>query len=149
MSYQHVQWGYLAIPTFLIFLLVDWFSFSADNTAWLVAVIVTFEASLLGVVLWFSRLEVRVDDDRITAAFGNGRPRRLFAMGEIRAVRAVRNRWYYGFGVRVIANGAMYNVWGLDAAEVELESGRVFRIGTDDVDQLEASIGLALDRRSA
>jgi len=54
----------------------------------------------------------------------------------VTAVRQVRNHWYYGFGIRKVPNGWMYNVSGLDAVELHLTSGKVFRIGTDDVDQL-------------
>lgn len=34
----------------------------------------------------------------------------------------------------------MYNVAGYDAVELELRSGRVFRIGTDEPDALLAAI---------
>jgi hypothetical protein len=34
----------------------------------------------------------------------------------------------------------MYNVWGLDAVELELNSSHVFRIGTADADRLLAAI---------
>lgn len=140
MAYRHVQWGYITIPTLLLFVLVDWFSFLADDSPWIIASILAFEAVLLGTVLWFSRLEVAVDHESVTAAFGNGRPRRRFARSDIVGVRAVRNKWYYGLGVRIVDNGVMYNVWGLDAVELELESGKVFRIGTDDSQGLLASL---------
>jgi hypothetical protein len=37
----------------------------------------------------------------------------------------------------------MYNVWGLDAVELELTSGKVFRIGTNESDRLHAAISLS------
>jgi hypothetical protein len=40
----------------------------------------------------------------------------------------------------------MYNVWGLDAVEVELSSGKVFRIGTNDPENLLAAISLQIKR---
>ena len=42
--------------------------------------------------------------------------------------------------MRKIRNGWMYNVWGLDAVQLELQSGKSFRIGTDDPDGLVAAL---------
>jgi hypothetical protein len=36
----------------------------------------------------------------------------------------------------------MYNVWGLDAVELELQSGKKFRIGTDEPAELLAILSL-------
>ncbi len=55
-------------------------------------------------------------------------------------MRPVRNSWWYGWGVRKVPGGWMYNVWGYDAIELELASGKVFRIGTDDPDGLLAAL---------
>ena len=56
----------------------------------------------------------------------------------------VRNSWIQGWGVRKVTRGWMYNVWGLDAVEIELNSDEVFRIGTDDADALQAAISLSI-----
>ncbi len=85
---------------------------------------------ILGVYL--SRLEVTVTDEQVVATFGFGKPRRVFDLREIVEVRAVRNSWWNGWGVRKIRNGWMYNVLGLDAVQLELRSGNSFRIGSDD-----------------
>ena len=60
----------------------------------------------------------------------------------VRGVRQVRNKWWYGWGIRKIPKGWMYNVWGLDAVELEMESGKVFRIGTDEPDQLLGALSI-------
>ena len=41
-----------------------------------------------------------------------------------------------------IPDGWMYNVWGLDAIDVVDETGKVFRIGTDDPENLLAVLSL-------
>ena len=97
---------------------------------------------LLALVLHFSRLRVTVSNDRVEAAFGSGWPRRVVELSVVTAVRAVRSPWWYGWGVRRVPNGWMYNVWGLDAVELELESGTVFRIGTGEPDELAAVLAL-------
>ena len=139
MEYQHTQWGYFAVPTFLVFAVVAILSVQADETStWFGVFIVAFMVGLLAVVLHFSRLQVAVGDGRVTTAFGSGRPHRVYELSDVVAVRRVRNRWWYGWGVRKIPSGWMYNVWGLDAVELELTSGRRFRIGTDEPEELSA-----------
>ncbi len=97
---------------------------------------------VVGAMFIFSRLTVTVAAGTVDAAFGLGWPRRSINVLDIVAIRRVRNQWWYGFGVRRVTNGLMYNVWGLDAVELELNSGHVFRIGSDDCSDLLAALSL-------
>jgi hypothetical protein len=71
----------------------------------------------------------------------------VFGGHEIVGFRQVRNKWYYGWGVRGIPGGWMYNVWGLDAVELELASGKKFRIGTNEPEELVAALRARLALR--
>jgi len=143
MEYAHTQWGYTAIPTFLLFAVVIPTTSSDDETtAAITAMLIAFTIALLAIVLLFSRLEVTVSDGWIVAAFGFGRPHREIELADVTDVQQLRNTWIQGWGIRKITNGWMYNVWGLDAVEVELTSGNVFRIGTNDPENLLAAIAL-------
>jgi hypothetical protein len=147
MEYRHTQWGYTAIPTFLFFVVILPISATDDEMTTLFTVaMIAFTIAVVGVVLLFSRLEVTVSDGRIIAAFGFGRPHRVTALTDVTAVRQVRNTWIQGWGLRKITGGWMYNVWGLDAVEVELSSGKMFRIGTNDPENLLAAISLQIRR---
>jgi hypothetical protein len=42
--------------------------------------------------------------------------------------RQVRNKWYYGLGVRRLPEGWMYNVWGLDGVELGVVDSQTFRV---------------------
>jgi hypothetical protein len=84
----------------------------------------------------FSTLTVEVTDTHIHLRFGPGVIRKTFALESIRDARAVRNRWYFGWGIRVLPRGWLYNVSGLDAIEIEMRDGRVHRIGTDEPAEL-------------
>jgi hypothetical protein len=84
------------------------------------------------IVLLFPSLTVQGNDDGLRVRFGLGPIARRFEWRDIRSSRVVRNSWLNGFGIRKVAGGWMFNVSGLDAVELELASGRVFRIGTDD-----------------
>jgi len=59
---------------------------------------------------------------------------------DIRSVGIVRNHWWNGFGIRMAPGFRLYNVSGLDAVELHLESGEIRRIGTDDPQGLAAAI---------
>lgn len=97
---------------------------------------------VVGALFIFSRLTVTVGAGTVDAVFGLGWPRRSVNVLDIVAIRRVRNQWWYGFGVRRVTNGWMYNVWGLDAVELELNSGHVFRIGSNDCSDLLAALSL-------
>lgn len=134
MEYQHKQWGFFLIPTSLtLWVLVISITSVDDPTSTLFTVaMVGFMVVLFIVVLVFSRLDAPVSSERVVAAFSFGRPHRVVEFADVTAVRRVRNRWWDGWGIRKISRGWMYNVSGLDAIELELASGKVFRIGTDD-----------------
>ncbi len=56
----------------------------------------------------------------------------------------MRNPWYYGWGIRLTPTGWMYNISGLDAVQLQLASGKRFRIGTDEPVQLKSAIDRAI-----
>ncbi len=95
---------------------------------------------------WFSRLVVTVAEGAVTAAFGLGKPHRVVQLSDVTEASVVRNHWIRGWGVRKVSRGWMYNVWGLDAVELELTSGKVFRIGTNEPDRLHTAISLSKGR---
>ncbi len=144
MEYQHTQWGFFLVPTLLVCAVVAVsVTATGDDTSTMFTVATLgFMIALLVVVLVFSRLLVTVNAGRVVAAFLFGRPRREIKLEDVTAVREVRNRWIQGWGIRKISRGWMYNVWGLDAVELELTSGKVFRIGTDDSGNLFAVLSL-------
>lgn len=105
----------------------------------------------LGVAIFFAlclllchQLEVRVDETHIHVRFGLGLIRARFALSEVRSAAPVRNSWIHGWGIRLLENGFLYNVSGLDAVEIALASGRIHRIGTDEPEALAQALREAL-----
>ncbi len=143
MEYAHVQWGRLPILVAVFFGAI-YYPIPTDDEVGVVlgAGIGVFMLGMVGIVTLFSRLEVTVSAGDLTAAFGFGRPHRTIPLADIVKAGRVRNHWYYGFGIRATPGGWMYNVWGLDAVELELKSGKNVRIGTDDPDNLLAVLSL-------
>lgn len=106
-----------------------------------VAIVVTAGVLLILVlVLGASRMTVTVDMAGVDVGFAFGWPRRYVAMERVTEVSVVRNRWFFGWGIRFVPHGWLWNVWGLDAVELRLDSGRVFRIGTAEPNELAAAI---------
>lgn len=96
------------------------------------------------IVLSLSSLTTAVSDDAVRVWFGIGLIRRRIALNRIASARPVGNNWIFGWGVRWIPGGWLWNVSGLDAVELALVNGRRFRIGTDEPEQLAAAIQAAL-----
>jgi len=84
----------------------------------------------------FGWLTVLVDEETVTARFGIGLIRKKIPLRGIKSAERVRNKWYYGWGIRMGPSGWIYNVSGLDAVEIELKGGGRFRIGTDEPEEL-------------
>ncbi len=144
MNYEHSQSTLLPLLfTVALFGFVTVVMVASDEFL-LWAFLVT--VAIAGLVLMFSRLTVSVGDQVVTASFGIGWPSKAINHSDIEQTEVVRNHWIYGLGIRKIPGGWMYNVWGLDAVELVLASGRKFRIGTDEAEALKTAIDARQDR---
>jgi hypothetical protein len=146
--YKHTQIGYLIL--FLLFVMIivfSWFQIttraepaSHDSGANLaVTAIMIF---ILFILASFSTLTVVIDEQFLKIRFGWGIFSKKFLLSEIAAVRKVKNRWYYGWGIRLWFRPKMwiYNVSGFDAVELTMKNGSIHRIGTDEPEKLESAI---------
>lgn len=95
---------------------------------------------LLVCMLLFHSLTTQVSTDVVSMALGPGWIRHTIAVRSIRTARAVRNPWWYGWGIRLTPRGWLWNVSGLSAVELELVDGSRFRIGTDEPVRLVQAI---------
>ncbi len=88
---------------------------------------------IFAVLIWlFGSLTIEVDGEELCHYFGPGFWKKTYLLSDIESVEQVRNSWIFGWGIRLTPHGWLYNVSGLDAVQVQLRSGRKFRIGTDD-----------------
>lgn len=97
-------------------------------------------ASLLISVVLFHSLTVSVDSANVDVRFGPGLIHKEIPLAEIQDCYPVRNRWYYGWGIHLTPHGWLYNVSGFDAVEIQLRSGKKYRIGTDTPAELADAI---------
>ncbi len=87
---------------------------------------------LLAAVL-FWRLTVELDDEFIEVRFGPGVIRKKWRLSEIESCGTVRNRWWHGCGIHWIGKKTwLFNISGLDAVELCMKDGKIFRIGTNE-----------------
>jgi len=126
------------------------FGLSAPSAARTAALLVcsSVGALLLVCLVLFSSLTVEVTREHVVVRFGPGPIRRTIALADLVDARPVRNRWWYGWGIRLTPHGWMFNVSGLDAVEVVFRDGHRFRIGTDEPKRLAAAIraGIEVER---
>ena len=142
-NYEHTQ------PGTLLRILLGLFVFALGVTAIIflsgvsreAGIIFLLVAALLAfVLLVFHSLTVRVNRNEISLRFGIGIVKKSFLSAEIKTVEQVRNRWFYGWGIKLTPEGWLYSISGLDAVQIVMEDGRKTRIGTDEPEKLLAAI---------
>ena len=144
MNYQHTQTGYYIIYVSLALFLLFGYILSITN----------FDPFILAIVLLiffilfsFTTLKVTIDENFLRIKFGYGIFRKKFSLTEIVSARTVKNHWYYGWGIRLWLWPKMliFNVSGYDAVEIRMKNGKIYRIGTDEPQQLESTILEAIE----
>ena len=139
-TYRHVQVGWLLIGLLGALLVPLLIGIAVPQTrVWCLFV----GAFIVGIILLFGSLTVELDGERLRLSFGIGLIRRSFPLSMIRGVETVRNRWYYGWGIRWTPHGWLFNVSGFDAVQIEMIGGSAYRIGTDDPRRLSEAIRAA------
>jgi CTP:phosphocholine cytidylyltransferase-like protein len=136
MIYRHTQIGTLIISISVI--LVLYFGFILMQAGFEQRIL--FIMILILVILAsFSTLNVQIDQENLRIKFGYGIYKKSFSLNEIVSVKAVRNHWYYGWGIRYWFWPKMriFNISGFDAVEIKMADDKIYRIGTDEPKKLE------------
>jgi hypothetical protein len=138
--YKHTQLGTLTVLSVLggIFLIIV----LGYSTWWHPIAFIVLVVLLACLALFYS-LAVEISHDNLTISFGIGIIRKRFKIRDVVNAYPVRNRWYYGWGIRMTPHGWLFNVSGLDAVEIEMSSGKRYRIGTDQPMELAQAINAA------
>ena len=133
--YQHTQMGtlilVLTLLTVAVLVVVGVGDALLPAVAWAIPAVI-----LLATAFLFGSLTVTIADGSLRCHFGPGLIRRTIPLRDIAGFQPVRNKWYYGWGIRLTPHGWMYNIAGLDAVELTLADGRHFRVGTDEPEAL-------------
>ena len=150
MAYQHKQLGFILITVFVIvfLFLVDLLTLSIifwhdSLPAYVTPLLIAATILIIIAGDLFSSMTIRIEDEHLIWHFGFGFWKNRVQLNEIRSSEPVRNKWWYGWGIRKIPGGWLYNVSGLDAVEFSLENGRLFRLGSDETDKLLTAVKAA------
>jgi len=140
-QYEYAQVGYLIIVVMITTMVLIGIILATSGLNWIaIGVLVIIAIALV----LFCSLTVVIYDEELEVRFGPGLVRKRIKLDEIESCKIVKNRWYYGWGIRLTPHGILYNVSGFDAVEINLRTGKQFRIGTDVPQELEAAIQKSL-----
>ena len=148
MNYKHTQIGYLMISiTLAVLLLFVWIHIISSTETPSVNSGSNFAiTSVMAIIVWilssFATLQVKIDNKYIHIKFGYGIYQKKFLLNDITTATKVKNKWYYGWGIRFWFFPKMwiYNISGFDAVQIQLKNGKIYRIGTDEAKKLEQAI---------
>lgn len=83
------------------------------------------------IYLLFYGMTTTIDQKFIRITYGIGLIRKSIKLDDIKAVSIVSNPWYYGWGIRFIPNGMLYNINGSAGVELAFRHRPgVIRIGS-------------------
>jgi membrane protease YdiL (CAAX protease family) len=146
-KYKRFQFGWIITVIFLI--VIIWMSFAylyqwGDNPVDLKGYII-FMILFCGVLLTFYGMTVIVTEKYIKIKFGIGLIVKKIDLSTIKSAAAQTYPIYYGYGIRFIPNGVLYNVSGSQAVELKFKNKtRVIQIGTNDWEKLKNVINSSI-----
>lgn len=83
-------------------------------------------------LLTFHQIKITVTDKNVSFKMGIGLIKKTYALQDITKCKPVRNSAWSGIGIRLIPNGWLFNVSGLEAIELSFKSrSSITRIGTN------------------
>jgi protein-S-isoprenylcysteine O-methyltransferase Ste14 len=132
--YRHTQTSYYLTAILAISIILVAFGIIPSGSAKATIGILIILAVCVAL---FSSLTVVVDNRMVKIWFGPRVFRKDFLLKDIKSYRIVKDPWYFGWGIRLIPGGRLYNVAGFYAVELEMKSGMKYRIGTNEPDTLE------------
>lgn len=101
------------------------------------------------IYLLFYGMTTTVNEDSIRISYGIGLITKKIKLSDVNAVSIVSNPWYYGWGIRIIPNGMLYNISGSAGIELTFrERSRIFRIGSSNAEALASVISSIVKRKS-
>ena len=135
--YKHTQKSFL-LGTFLLFITISGCLTylqqkqpASNQISLLIGITI-----LTACTVTFYSLTVTINGNTLKLYYGIGLIQKSFDTSQIIDLNIVKNKWYYGWGIRRTPHGWLYNISGLDAVELTLKNGNSYRIGTDQPKQL-------------
>ena len=142
-KYKKFQFGWVIV--IMLFIIIIWMTFAfihhwgnnpIDKHGYILFLII-----FGGILLVFYGMTVIVTDKQLKIKLGSGFYTKKIDLTSIKSVTVLKYPAYYGYGIRSVPNGLLYNVSGKHAIEIKLKNEKkVIQIGTSDWDNLKAAI---------
>ena len=143
MKYTERQIGWTVIVPvlgILVLLLIFYINQWGNNPISYSGLLIMSIIFIISLLLFF-QMRTSVDNEKIRISYGIGLIKKTIDIHNIERIEIVRNKWYYGLGIRIIKNGWLYNIHGLNAIELKLKNSKsIIRIGTADNEKLKKEI---------
>lgn len=138
LDYHNMQLGTVLIAIFIaVALLTAWSLYTQRMPA---EVFVALNIVTVALCTLFSTMTTKVNATEIEWHFSFGFWRKKVALKDVHSYSVVRNKPWWGLGIRFIPNGMLYNVSGLDAIELVMQNKRRIRIGSDQAEEFRLAI---------
>ena len=142
-EYREFQFGWLififVIPghLFILYAFINGIGSRPIDTSGIIIANVAF----ISIYLLFYGMKTKITQETIIVSFGIGLIKKKIKMSRITSIKDTHNNYLYGWGIRFIPNGMLYNISGSEAVELKFnDSEKVFRVGTQNTDILKAEI---------
>lgn len=150
-QYSKFQFAWLIVIVFLIAIawitiayISHWGNSPIDKPAF-----IAFLVLFCGVLLTFYGMTVIINEKQIIIKLGIGLFRKKIDLASVKSAKVITYPVYYGYGIRLIPNGTLFNVSGKHAVELKFKNRkRVLLIGTNDWENLKAAIDTNLKYQS-
>lgn len=143
LKYKRFQFSWVITITFLIVIIGMTFAFIyqwGSNPVELNGYII-FLILFGGLLSAFYGMTVIVTDNHIMIKFGIGLITKKIDLSKVKSATIQSYPIFYGYGIRFIPNGILYNVSGTHAVELKFKNKtKVIQIGTDDWEHLKEVI---------
>lgn len=135
MIYKHTQVANWV--TYVSFGLIIYYSYIWREVGFDWRIVLSMIA-IVFILMSFRSLTVSIEKKYLKIKFGFGIFEKNYLLDDIISAKKVKNKWYFGYGIRYLINEGiwLYNISGLDAVELKLKNGKVRRFGTNDLEGL-------------
>jgi len=142
-DYHEFQFGWLifvfVLPVhgFITYAFISDFGTSAIDTSGIIIANLVF----ISIYLLFYGMQTKITQETLTVSFGIGLVKKKILLSRITGAKETHNNYLYGWGIRFIPNGMLYNISGNKAVELKFfDSKKIVRVGTQNTDTLKAEI---------
>ncbi|MGB8657651.1 MAG: hypothetical protein WCE90_07685 [Candidatus Zixiibacteriota bacterium] len=143
-TYKKTQTGWIVILSFIpVLLFLSWIIYYQEVVGKPFGDKPAPSSLYLGLIVFFllllalfSTLTVTGFPTYLEIRYGAGLFRKKFEYQDIRSCSIQKNHWFYGWGVRKIPGGWLFNVCGSMSVQLDMKNGKMYRIGTDEPEKL-------------